>query len=138
MKKNLIKSKKASLLESRYKSGRSAFSCKKRREISESRDFYREIGPVASADEPKDNRGSEKASFTFIDLFAGIGGFRLALESFGGKCVYTSEWDKYAQLTYKENFREVPNGDITRVEATDIPKHDVLCAGFPCQAFSSN
>ncbi len=77
-----------------------------------------------------------KNAFTFIDLFAGIGGFRIALESFGGKCVYTSEWNKHAQQTYKENFNEIPNGDITKVEAKDIPKHDILCAGFPCQAFS--
>lgn len=73
---------------------------------------------------------------TFIDLFAGIGGFRLALESFKLKCVYSSEWDKYARLTYKENFGDEPDGDITKVEVKDIPKHNVLCAGFPCQAFS--
>ena len=74
--------------------------------------------------------------FTFIDLFAGIGGFRIALESLGGKCVFTSEWDKYAADTYKANFGEEPAGDITKIEAKDIPSHDVLCAGFPCQAFS--
>jgi DNA (cytosine-5)-methyltransferase 1 len=73
---------------------------------------------------------------TFIDLFAGIGGFRIALESFGLKCIYSSEWDKYAQITYRANFGELPDGDITRVEAEDVPKHNVLCAGFPCQAFS--
>lgn len=72
----------------------------------------------------------------FIDLFAGIGGFRLAMESVGGTCVFSSEWDKYAQQTYKANFGEVPAGDITKIEASDIPPHDVLCAGFPCQAFS--
>lgn len=72
----------------------------------------------------------------FIDLFAGIGGFRIALESYVNKCVYTSEWDKYAQLTYKENFGETPNGDITKIKEKDIPKHDIICAGFPCQAFS--
>ena len=79
-----------------------------------------------------------KHSFTFIDLFAGIGGIRLAFESVGGKCVYTSEWDSYAQLTYAENFSESHNidGDITKVDAKDIPKHDVLLAGFPCQPFS--
>lgn len=74
--------------------------------------------------------------FKFIDLFAGIGGFRLALESLGGKCVFSSEWDKYAAMTYKENFGEEPSGDITKIEADIIPSHDVLCAGFPCQAFS--
>src|SRR5690554_2391038 len=72
----------------------------------------------------------------FIDLFAGIGGFRIALESYGLECVYSSEWDKQAQLTYKENFGEVPNGDITKVNEENIPKHEILCAGFPCQAFS--
>lgn len=73
---------------------------------------------------------------TFIDLFAGIGGFRLALESFGMKCVYTSEWDSFAQETYCVNFGEVPDGDITKVDEKDIKKHDVICGGFPCQAFS--
>lgn len=80
----------------------------------------------------------EKAKFKFIDLFAGIGGFRLALQNLGGKCVFTSEWDKYSQQTYKANFGEVPFGDITKKETKDfIPDgFDVLCAGFPCQAFS--
>lgn len=72
----------------------------------------------------------------FIDLFAGIGGFRLALEKFGQECVFSSEWDKYAQLTYKENFGEIPHGDITEIDENDIPSHDILCGGFPCQAFS--
>ncbi len=72
----------------------------------------------------------------FIDLFAGIGGFRIALESFGLQSVYTSEWDKYAQITFKENFGEIPDGDITKVNESDIPSHNILCAGFPCQAFS--
>lgn len=76
--------------------------------------------------------------FTFIDLFAGIGGFRLALQNLGGKCVYTSEWDKEAKKTYKHNFGEMPFGDITKAETKSyIPdSFDVLCAGFPCQAFS--
>lgn len=76
--------------------------------------------------------------FTFIDLFAGIGGFRLAMESLGGKCVFTSEWDKQAQKTYQLNFGDLPHGDITKEETkAAIPKKfDVLCAGFPCQAFS--
>lgn len=73
---------------------------------------------------------------TFIDLFAGIGGFRLALESHGLKCVYTSEWDKHAQTTYKENFGDMPDGDITKVDEKKIPKHNIICGGFPCQAFS--
>lgn len=76
--------------------------------------------------------------FTFIDLFAGIGGFRLALQSLGGKCVFTSEWDEKSQLTYKTNFGELPHGDITKETTKQhIPDgFDVLCAGFPCQAFS--
>lgn len=75
-------------------------------------------------------------TFTFIDLFAGIGGFRLALESYGGKCVFSSEWDKYAQITYEKNFGETPFGDITKINEKEIPDHDILAAGFPCQAFS--
>lgn len=73
---------------------------------------------------------------TFIDLFAGIGGFRLALEGAGAKCVFSSEIDKYARQVYKSNFAEEPSGDITKIDEKDIPAHDVLCAGFPCQAFS--
>lgn len=76
--------------------------------------------------------------FTFIDLFAGMGGFRLAMEAQGGKCVFSSEWNKYAQKTYEANFGEKPYGDITKAETKNaIPKYfDVLCAGFPCQPFS--
>lgn len=73
---------------------------------------------------------------TFIDLFAGMGGFWLAFESLGAKCVYSSEWDAEAQHTYEINFGEVPAGDITKVDENSIPDHDILCAGFPCQAFS--
>lgn len=72
----------------------------------------------------------------FIDLFAGIGGMRIAFERAGGKCVYSSEWNKYSQQTYFTNFGEQPEGDITQVEAKDIPNHDILVAGFPCQPFS--
>ncbi|MEJ4089223.1 DNA cytosine methyltransferase [Galbibacter orientalis] len=81
---------------------------------------------------------SEKPKFKFIDLFAGIGGFRLALQNLEGKCVFTSEWDKYSKQTYKANFGEIPFGDITKPETKNyIPDNfDVLCAGFPCQAFS--
>jgi DNA (cytosine-5)-methyltransferase 1 len=76
--------------------------------------------------------------FTFIDLFAGIGGFKLAMQNLGGKCVFASEWDKEAQKTYQANFGDVPFGDIT---SSDVKKYipnqfDILCAGFPCQAFS--
>lgn len=73
---------------------------------------------------------------TFIDLFAGLGGFRLALESLGAKCVYSNEWDIPVQKVYKENFGDLPEGDITQVDENSIPDHDILCAGFPCQAFS--
>lgn len=72
----------------------------------------------------------------FIDLFAGIGGFRIALEKENAKCVFSSEWDDYAQITYKENFGEIPSGDITKINEKEIPEHDILCGGFPCQAFS--
>ena len=74
--------------------------------------------------------------FKFIDLFAGIGGFRLAMQNLGGKCVFSSEIDKYAQKTYQLNFDDMPHGDITQINEKNIPDHDVLCAGFPCQAFS--
>jgi len=74
--------------------------------------------------------------FKFIDLFAGIGGFRLAMQNVGGNCAFSSEWDKDAQKTYYANFGEHPSGDITKINETDIPNHDVLCAGFPCQPFS--
>lgn len=73
---------------------------------------------------------------TFIDLFAGLGGFRLSLESLGAKCIYSNEWNKAVQKVYAENFGELPEGDITKVNEKDIPDHDILCAGFPCQAFS--
>jgi DNA (cytosine-5)-methyltransferase 1 len=76
-------------------------------------------------------------SFTFIDLFAGIGGIRLAFEKFGGNCVFTSEWDSFAQITYKANFGHEPHGDITQIDAKQIPKHDILLGGFPCQPFSN-
>lgn len=77
-----------------------------------------------------------KDKFTFIDLFAGIGGMRIAYEQSGGRCVYSSEWNKFSQKTYEANFDEIPDGDITKVNAEDIPDHDILVAGFPCQPFS--
>ena len=79
-----------------------------------------------------------KTKFTFIDLFAGIGGFRMAMQNLGGKCVYSSEWDEQAKTTYFHNFGEIPFGDITKNETKNyIPKDfDLLCAGFPCQPFS--
>lgn len=78
----------------------------------------------------------EDPKFTFIDLFAGIGGFHQAMHRLGGKCVFACEWDREAQSTYAENYGIIPAGDITKVDERSIPKHDVLCAGFPCQAFS--
>jgi DNA (cytosine-5)-methyltransferase 1 len=74
--------------------------------------------------------------FQFIDLFAGIGGIRLGFESVGGQCIFSSEWDKSAQQTYQVNFGEKPFGDITKIETSQIPDHDILLAGFPCQPFS--
>ncbi|GAA0234771.1 DNA cytosine methyltransferase [Marinomonas primoryensis] len=78
----------------------------------------------------------ENASFRFIDLFAGIGGVRLGFQQAGGACVFSSEFDKHAQLTYKKNHGEFPFGDITLISPETIPDHDVLLAGFPCQPFS--
>jgi DNA (cytosine-5)-methyltransferase 1 len=75
-------------------------------------------------------------TFTFIDLFAGIGGIRLAFERAGGRCVYSSEWNEYACKTYDANFSERPAGDITKTHPAELPAHDVLVAGFPCQPFS--
>ncbi len=74
--------------------------------------------------------------FTFIDLFAGIGGFRIAFQKLGGRCVFSSEWNKESQKTYDYNFGEIPFGDITKINENAIPNHDLLLAGFPCQAFS--
>jgi DNA (cytosine-5)-methyltransferase 1 len=82
------------------------------------------------------SRCSGGETFTFIDLFAGIGGMRLAYEAVGGRCVYSNEWNKYCQQTYFANFGELPDGDITRVNEYEIPNHDILVAGFPCQPFS--
>lgn len=74
--------------------------------------------------------------YSFIDLFAGLGGFRIALESLGAKCVYSNEWDEPVRKVYADNFGDMPEGDITQVDEYTIPEHDILCAGFPCQAFS--
>jgi DNA (cytosine-5)-methyltransferase 1 len=76
------------------------------------------------------------SGYTFIDLFAGLGGFRIALESLGAKCVYSNEWDEPVRRVYENNFGDIPEGDITKVDENTIPDHDILCAGFPCQAFS--
>ncbi len=78
----------------------------------------------------------QNPKFTFIDLFAGIGGFRIPLQELNGKCVFTSEFNPYAQKSYQLNFGEMPEGDITKLDISKIPSHDVLTAGFPCQPFS--
>jgi DNA (cytosine-5)-methyltransferase 1 len=88
------------------------------------------------------NIGDSKASrlkseFRFIDLFAGVGGMRLGFERVGGQCVFSSEWDPYSQKTYAANFGNMPHGDITQISEKEIPKFDVLLAGFPCQPFST-
>ena len=84
--------------------------------------------------------GRADPAFRFIDLFAGIGGLRRGFDAIGGRCVFTSEWNKYAEATYRANYYDGPDhvfaGDITKVEAASIPAHDVLLAGFPCQPFS--
>lgn len=77
-----------------------------------------------------------KPKFKFIDLFAGIGGIRMAYQNLGGKCVFSSEWDKFAKKTYEANYGEVPFGDITQIDEKSIPDHDILLGGFPCQPFS--
>ena len=76
-------------------------------------------------------------SFTFIDLFAGVGGIRLGFEKFKGECVFTSEWDKYSKITYKANFGDEPQDDITKIKVQEVPRHDILLGGFPCQPFSN-
>tara|TARA_Y100000590_G_scaffold462479_1_gene626690 strand:- start:356 stop:1366 length:1011 start_codon:yes stop_codon:yes gene_type:complete len=75
-------------------------------------------------------------NFTFIDLFAGIGGMRIAFEKAGGRCVFSSENNPYSQKTYEANFGEIPDGDITKINEKDVPNHDILVGGFPCQPFS--
>ena len=96
-----------------------------------SRDYYFRV-PTA----PTQQR-EQMNQVRFIDLFAGIGGMRIAMEAVGGSCVFSSEWDKHAQKTYEWNFGELPHGDITQIDAAEIPDFDVLVAGFPCQPFSS-
>ena len=84
----------------------------------------------------KEDHSEMKEQYKFIDLFAGIGGMHIAYESAGARCVYANEWNKYSQQTYYANFGIQPGGDITQVAASDIPDHDILVAGFPCQPFS--
>ena len=88
---------------------------------------------------PHSHEDSAPAAFTFIDLFAGIGGLRRGFDAIGGRCVFTCEWDRYSQQTYRANFPNDPHpiaGDITKVDEVRIPSHDLLLAGFPCQPFS--
>ena len=99
----------------------------------------RELPPVDKGDFTTSRRRSqEDSTFTFAELFAGIGGFRIALEKLGGKCVFASEVDRFARKNYHANFGDRPAGDICRIETDDIPDHDVLVGGFPCQPFSSS
>ena len=96
-----------------------------------------EVEPTAvTAIPPATTEHGKWTEFTFIDLFAGIGGIRLGFESVGGKCVFSSEFDEDACKTYEANFGEHPSGDITKINAADIPDFDILLGGFPCQAFS--
>lgn len=85
---------------------------------------------------PFKQSSTAQTAFTFIDLFAGIGGIRLPYQQAGGRCVFSSEWDKFSQKTYAANFGELPAGDITQISAHTIPQHDILLGGFPCQTFS--
>lgn len=95
-----------------------------------------EIGVLASFFDYQKEHNFTKGQFTFVDLFAGIGGMRIAFESNGGQCLFSCEYDKYCQKSYYDNFGELPAGDIRNVNENDIPDHDILIAGFPCQPFS--
>ena len=81
-------------------------------------------------------RNNPQTPLTFIDLFAGIGGVRTAFTRAGGKCILSSDWDKYAQITYQLNYGEKPVGDICEIDEVELPDFDILCGGFPCQPFS--
>lgn len=99
-------------------------------------DVVRELIAARISDEIKKKEDNNSHAYSFIDLFAGIGGMRIAFEKNGCHCLYSNEWNKYSQITYYTNFGEQPDGDITKVPAPAIPDHDVLVAGFPCQPFS--
>lgn len=99
-------------------------------------DCVREAVAYYVSDIKKKKKSQTEKQITFIDLFAGIGGMRIAFDRAGGQCVYSNEWNKYSQQTYFANFGDQPEGDITKVDAKDIPDHDILVAGFPCQPFS--
>lgn len=115
-----------------WEEGEHSPSPKKWKDILKLEDKLKEALEAA----PFRHNESSESKFKFIDLFAGIGGIRYPFQKLGGKCVFTSEWDKFAQKTYLANFGEMPNGDITQISTAEIPDHDVLLAGFPCQAFS--
>lgn len=100
------------------------------------KDINQRPDELAKITHQKEIEQLSSSHFTFIDLFAGIGGIRQAFEKVGGKCIFSSEIDNFAKYTYYTNFDVVPYGDITKIEENDIPTHDVLCAGFPCQPFS--
>lgn len=104
-------------------------------ETSPSDEEYERIMSFASQ-APYVQKDKKRASFSFIDLFAGIGGIRIPFQELGGECVFSSEWDSFAQKTYRVNFGETPSGDITKISSEDIPCFDILLAGFPCQPFS--
>lgn len=106
-------------------------------ENGESRPTQVELKAILNFPEEAPFKNPDKAEFSMIDLFAGIGGTRLGFQLTGKvRCVFSSEWDKFSQKTYQANFGEIPKGDITKIEATQIPNHDILVGGFPCQAFS--
>jgi DNA (cytosine-5)-methyltransferase 1 len=96
----------------------------------------RQVLSIAARYPDPTQSGPTNGAFRFIDLFAGIGGIRLPFSELGGECAFSSEWDRFAQKTYERNFGELPHGDITAIKSADIPDHDLLLAGFPCQAFS--
>ena len=101
-----------------------------------SEDEYKRIISFAK-NRPYSVNENQEGAFRFIDLFAGIGGIRIPFQELGGKCVFSSEWDQFAQKTYRVNYGEIPQGDITQIETSEIPDFDILLAGFPCQPFSS-
>lgn len=116
--------------------GRNGDRTLRRWENGESKPSKLEFNSIMEFAENIPFKSNEKGKFKFIDLFAGIGGIRIPFQELGGKCVFSSEWDKFAQKTYSVNFGEIPNGDITKIEASSIPDFDILLGGFPCQPFS--
>jgi DNA (cytosine-5)-methyltransferase 1 len=116
--------------------GRNGDRTLRRWENGESTPSVLEYNAIMKFAEDVPFKNPDHGRFTFIDLFAGIGGIRIPFQELGGRCVFSSEWDKYAQKTYKANFGETPAGDITKINANDIPSFDILTGGFPCQPFS--